>query len=275
MKQDKYSLKRALRPFSFPVALITCLVGIVSAVGLPVFDYGVALLILLGALVLQAGVNLINDYADLKLLQDQSARQKVVRNFRLGLACFLLATAIGIGLISVAGLELLILLLIGLAGGLGYTVEPINFKRRGLAVVLVFWLMGVLMVCGSYFILAGELNWSVFYRSIPVSLVSSILLLANEIRDAESDAEAGIRTLTVRIGLRAAKRLYIILLLLVAVVSLWLWLTGILSGLWWLMSLPLIYLLYKQQLSEKGRATLPPASGRFFMVFGLLYCLSL
>lgn len=275
MKQDKYSLRRALRPFSFSVALITCLVGIVSAASLPTFDYGVSLLILLGALVLQAGVNLINDYADLKRLPNQRLREQVIRNFRLGLVCFLLAAAIGVSLISVAGLELLILLLIGLAGGLGYTVEPINFKRRGLAVVLVFWLMGVLMVCGSYFILAGNLNWSIFYRSIPVSLVSSILLLANELRDAESDAVAGIRTLTVRIGLNAAKRLYIILLLLVAGVSLLLWITGILPGLWWLISLPLIYLLYKQQLTEAGRATLPPASGRFFMVFGLLYCLSL
>lgn len=275
MKHDKYSLRRALRPFSFSVALITCLVGIISAAGLPMFNYTVALLILLGALVLQAGVNLINDYADLKQLRNQSTREQVTRNFRLGLVCFLLAAAIGISLISVTGLELLVLLLIGLVGGLGYTVEPINFKRRGLAVVLVFWLMGVLMVCGSYFILVGDLSWVVFYRSIPVSLVSSILLLANEIRDVESDADAGIRTLTVRIGLRAAKHLYITLLLLVVGVSLLLWATGILPGLWWLMSLPLIYLLYKQQLSEAGRASLPPSSGRFFMLFGLLYCLSL
>lgn len=275
MTHDKYSFRRAVRPFSFSVALITCLVGIVSAAGLPVFSYGVALLILLGALVLQAGVNLINDYADLSLLKDQNARQQVIRNFRLGLACFLLATAIGIMLVSYAGLELLALLLVGLVGGLGYTVEPLNFKRRGLAVVLVFWLMGVLMVCGSYFILAGELSWSVFYRSIPVSLISSLLLLANEIRDVRSDAATGIRTLTVRIGLNAAKGVYVTLLLLVAGISLLLWVTEVVPGLWWLGSLPLIYWLYKQQLTEVGRAALPPASGRFFMVFGLLYCLSL
>ncbi|BBB27241.1 prenyltransferase [Amphritea japonica] len=275
MKQDKYSLGRALRPFSFSVALITCLVGIVSAAGLPAFNYSVAFLILLGALVLQAGVNLINDHADLKQLKNHNARQQVIRNFRLGLVCFLLASAIGVSLLSVTGLELLILLSIGLLGGLGYTVEPVNFKRRGLAVVLVFWLMGVLMVCGSYFILAGELSWSVFYRSIPVSLVSSLLLLANEIRDVRSDSAAGIRTLTVRIGLNAAKGLYVTLLLLVAGISLILWVTEVIPGLWWLGSLPLIYWLYKQQLTEAGRISLPPASGRFFMVFGLLYCLSL
>lgn len=275
MKQDKYSFDRALRPFSFPVALITCLVGIVSASELPEFSYPLALLIILGALLLQAGVNLINDHADLQYLKNSIARGRVVRNFRLGLSFFLLAAAIGIYLISYAGLGLLVLLLVGLAGALGYTVEPVNFKRRGLAVVLVFWLMGVLMVCGSYYILAGELSWLVFWRSVPVSLISSLLLLANEIRDVDSDRDAGMRTLTVRIGIDRARKLYLLLLLLVVAVASVLWIADAITGVWWLVSVPLIWLLYKQQQGSAGRASLPPASGRFFMLFGLLYCLSL
>ncbi|WP_372599090.1 prenyltransferase [Amphritea sp.] len=275
MKQDKYSFARALRPFSFPVALITCLVGIVSASEQPGFSYPLALLIILGALLLQAGVNLINDHADLQHLKNSIARGRVVRNFRLGLSFFLLAAAIGIYLISYAGLGLLVLLLAGLAGALGYTVEPVNFKRRGLAVVLVFWLMGVLMVCGSYYILAGELSWLVFWRSVPVSLISSLLLLANEIRDVESDRDTGIRTLTVRIGIDRARKLYLLLLLSVVAVASALWIADAITGVWWLVSVPLIWLLYKQQQGSAGRASLPPASGRFFMLFGLLYCLSL
>ncbi|WP_299198715.1 prenyltransferase [uncultured Amphritea sp.] len=275
MQQDKYSLGRALRPFSFAVALITCLVGIVSAFELPGFSYSIALMIIVAAVLLQAGVNLINDHADLQRLKSPVVRDRVIRNFRLGLCCFLLAAAIGIYLISHAGLGLLVLLMVGLAGALGYTVEPVNFKRRGLAVVLVFWLMGVLMVCGSYYILVGELSWPVFWRAVPVSLISSLLLLANEIRDIDSDRDAGIRTLTVRIGLDKARKLYLLLLLLVMAVAAALWFTGVISGGWWLASMPLIWWLYKQQQGAAGRASLPPASGRFFMLFGLLYCLSL
>ncbi|WP_417224655.1 prenyltransferase [Amphritea sp.] len=275
MKYDKYSLGRALRPFSFSVALITCLVGIVSAADTAGFSYPVASLILLGALLLQASVNLINDHADLQYLTDRVVRAKIVRNFRLGLGCLLVAAAVGIYLISYAGLGLLALLLVGLAGALGYTVEPINFKRRGLAVVLVFWLMGVLMVCGSYYILAGEINWLIFWRSVPVSLISSLLLLANEIRDVISDEQEGIRTLTVRLGLHRARVLYLTLLASVMVIATVLWSLGAISGFWWLASLPMIWLLYKQQQDDAGRASLPPASGRFFMLFGLLYCLSL
>ncbi|MDX2422599.1 MAG: prenyltransferase [Amphritea sp.] len=275
MKYDKYSLGRALRPFSFSVALITCLVGIVSAADTVGFSYPVASLILLGALLLQASVNLINDHADLQYLTDRVVRAKIVRNFRLGLGCLLAAAAIGIYLISYAGLGLLALLLVGLAGALGYTVEPVNFKRRGLAVVLVFWLMGVLMVCGSYYILAGEINWLIFWRSVPVSLISSLLLLANEIRDVTSDRDEGIRTLTVRLGLRRARMLYLALLVSVVVLAAVLWSVGAISGFWWLASVPMIWLLYKKQQDDIGRAMLPPASGRFFMLFGLLYCLSL
>ncbi|UTW03910.1 prenyltransferase [Amphritea atlantica] len=275
MTQDKYSLGRALRPFSFPVALITCLVGIVSASAQPGFSYPVALLIMIGALLLQAGVNLINDHADLHHLKSSSVRAQVIRNFRLGLCCLLLAAALGIYLISYTGLGLLVLLLVGLAGALGYTVEPVNFKRRGMAVVLVFWLMGVLMVCGSYYILTGELSWLVFWRSVPVSLISSLLLLANEIRDVESDRDTGIRTLTVRIGIDRARKLYLLLLLSVVVMASVLWMTDMITGGWWLVSVPLAWLLYKQQQGAQGRASLPPASGRFFMLFGLLYCLSL
>jgi len=275
MQQDKYSLGRALRPFSFSVALITCLVGIVSASDLPDFSYTTAVIIIVAAVLLQAGVNLINDYADLQRLQSRLVRARVVRNFRLGLCCFLLAAAIGIYLISYAGLGLLALLLVGLAGALGYTVEPVNFKRRGLAVVLVFWLMGVLMVCGSYYILAGEINWQIFWRAVPVSLISSLLLLANEIRDIDSDRDAGIRTLTVRIGLERGRQLYLLLLLCVIVIAAALWISGMIAGVWWLASAPLIWLLYRQQQTPQGRASLPPSSGRFFMLFGLLYCLSL
>lgn len=275
MKYDKYSLGRALRPFSFSVALITCLVGILSAADQSGFSYTMASLILLGALLLQASVNLINDHADLHCLTDSVARAKIIRNFRLGLGCLLFSAAVGIYLISYAGLGLLVLFLVGLAGALGYTVEPVNFKRRGLAVVLVFWLMGVLMVCGSYYILAGEVNWLIFWRSVPVSLISSLLLLANEIRDITSDRDEGVRTLTVRLGLRGARMLYLFLLLSVITMTAALWFWGVISDFWWLASLPMIWVLYKQQQDDIGRATLPPASGRFFMLFGLLYCFSL
>lgn len=274
-QETKYRLLRALRPFSFSVALITCLVGVVSAFQLPQFSWLIAAFILLAAVVLQAGVNLINDYSDLSLIGDSRLRLMIERNFRIGLICFLLAAMVGIYLVTYVGTGLLILLLIGLAGALGYTLEPVNFKRRGLAVVLVFWLMGVLMVCGSYYIIAGSLEWSVFWRSVPVSLISSLLLLANEIRDIDTDTAAGIRTLSVRIGRQRAQLLYRTLLLAVIVLSGLFWWLQLVSSGWWLVSLPLILLLWQRVSQSSELSKLPPDTGRFFMLFGLSYCLSL
>ncbi|KGK41033.1 hypothetical protein LH51_17725 [Nitrincola sp. A-D6] len=131
---SKYHFHRALRPFSFPVALTACLVGIASAYAEGYWLPLNVLLILLAGVLLQAGVNLINDYADLKLLPEhpnaelQLACQRIHTNYRLGLGCFLLAALIGLYLVSVTGLPLLWISLVGLVGALGYTWRQYSIK---------------------------------------------------------------------------------------------------------------------------------------------------
>jgi len=274
--QQKYSFLAALRPFSFSVALITCLVGIVSSTGSTPLNGGLAAIVLLAAVVLQAGVNLINDYSDLQWVVAPQLQQKIRRNFSYGLACFLLSAALGLYLVALLGMSLLMLLLLGLIGALGYTLEPINFKRRGLAVVLVFWLMGVLMVCGSYYVMVGYITWQVFWQALPVSLISSLLLLANEIRDWQSDQQQGIATLTVRIGFQRAVLLYRLAALAVFLIPGLLWFSGYISALWWLLALPGLWLMFANLDAEQAlRNKLPPVTGRFFLLFGILYTLSL
>ena len=123
-----------------------------------------------------------------------------------------MAGLIGLFLVWRSGWPLLVLGAVEFAGGFFYTGEPLNYKRRGLAVVLVFFLMGVLMVAGSYYAVAGTVGWRVVVSSVPVSLLVSLILLANELRDYEADVGFGIRTLTVRIGYRPGILLYCILL---------------------------------------------------------------
>jgi 1,4-dihydroxy-2-naphthoate octaprenyltransferase len=101
---------------------------------------------------------------------------------------------------------------VGFIGGYFYTGEPFNYKRRGLGVVFVFFLMGVLMVAGSYWATTGMLSLPVIWASIPVSILVSLILLTNELRDFEADARHGIRTLSVRTGYPAAVGLYLALL---------------------------------------------------------------
>lgn len=281
---SKYSFWRALRPFSFTVALVVCLTGITSAAVAVEVNGLSACLVLFGGLLLQAGVNLINDYADRAQLKHlpvspalAASLVSIERNFKAGLVCFLLASVIGLYLVTQVGLLLLGLAVLGIAGALGYTLEPINYKRRGLGVVLVFWFMGVLMVTGSYFAVSGELSAQVFWQSIPVSLLTALLLLSNELRDYEADQSAGIATLSVRIGYTYAKHLYLGAVVATYLLSVLLWLEGSVLSLWPLLP-SLLCLSAPVRLLNKTadkRVALTPLTGRLFLVFGLGYCLAL
>jgi len=277
MLVEKYRFSRALRPFSFSVALIVCLTGIMAAYREGFSDPLNAFLILSAGLLLQAGVNLINDFTDLSLLnkvQYAGAHRQIIRNFQMGLACFLLAGCIGLYLVYLSGPFLLVLSVVGFVGALGYTLEPINYKRRGLAVFFVFWLMGVLMVLGAYFIQAKVVTADVFFLSIPVSLFTSLLLLSNEIRDYEDDRDKGIRTLSVRVGYDKAILIYKMIIAAIYLTTILLGLTDILPWSYWLLlTLPIVILpcrfLHKE---GSARRQLTPETGRGYLIFGIFYC---
>lgn len=277
---EKYRFRQALRPFSFSVAFIVCLTGILVAAREGVSDLFLSFLIISAGLLLQAGVNLINDHADLGLSKsrlDFKSAALIKQNFKYGLCCFLIAAAIGIYLIFVSGIGLLWLSVLGFLGALGYTMEPVNYKRRGLAVVFVFWLMGVFMVLGSYYVMTSQISSTAFYLSIPVSIFTSLLLLSNEIRDFEADRSQGIGTLSVRIGYTAAIRLYVGLLAIAYLSSLILWGLGFLPYAWIvLFSLPLMIkpLGYLNRTAVE-RKPLTPATGVLFFAFGSAYCSAL
>lgn len=278
---NKYQFKRALRPFSFGVALTTCLIGITAAWQQGLLIPLNAVLVLVGGLLLQAGVNLINDYSDITELGDSALEKASVvaiqRNFRIGMLCFVLATPLGLYLVFDRSLALLGLFLVGLVGALGYTLRPLNYKDRGLAVLLVFWLMGVFMVAGSYVAAGGTLNTEILAQSVPISLLVSLLLLSNELRDYESDKEQGLKTLTVRAGYERARGLYVALLLLTPLSTLLLWAVDMIPAPWPLLAaLPfmLMPLRYLNRPPEERRP-LPPATGRLVMIFGLLFCVTI
>lgn len=273
------SLVRSARPFSLVVALSSCGLGLWLGVGEGAAAPGIILAVLCAGLLLQLGVNLINDKTDLHLLPDgdpATAGQRVAirLSYRIGLACLALATGIGLVLVALRGWGLLTVGIVGVVGAFAYTTEPLNYKRRGLGVPLVFWLMGVLMVLGSYMALTGEPSWHVFWHSLPLSFLISALLLANEIRDIERDLVYGIHTLSVRIGLENARRLYW------GLIGCAYGFSGLYAGLGWLpgfywLLIPLPLLLpLAHYLSAPVRTPLPLWTGRFLLLFALAYAMA-
>ncbi|MEH6825752.1 MAG: prenyltransferase [Motiliproteus sp.] len=267
---------KSLRPFSLVVALVSCGLGVALAL-LQQQGGGIrAGVIVLAGMLLQAGVNLINDQSDLPLLQDEVYRQvrRVIRRHtRWGLLCIGLSMLVGGILVIDVGWTLVGLIVLGLLGALGYTTEPIHYKRRGLGVLLVFWLMGVLMIVGAYHAMGAPLSWSIFWLSFPVSMLVALLLLSNELRDWESDRRDAVLTLVVRLGFERGRKLYLLMLAATYLLALLLWQQGLLLRLWPLLPSLLLLpeLIRLLSVSAEQRLPLAPKSGRLLLVFGVLF----
>lgn len=273
---------QALRPFSFTIALVSCLLGVVLARVEGAFRWPEALAVLAAGVLFQAGVNLINDFFEFKQgrLDDKLPLLRIAGHarsrlewqiFATGLACLALIGPIGLWLSWRAGWRLLVLGLAGVVGAYAYTGEPFNYKRRGLGVPLVFLLMGVAMIAGSQLAVAHRFTPSSLVVAVPVSALVSLLLLSNELRDFEDDGRHGIRTLTVRLGYRAGVAIYWALLLLAYGGALLLWAIGLLPAPWLLapslLALPApLRLLHA---ARQERRPLVPLTARLHFVFGL------
>lgn len=274
----KYSFLGAMRPFSLVVAIATCGLGVSLALIDRAADGWLAWLVLLTGVLLQVAVNLINDTPDLRTPGlEPSVRQAIRRNAVIGWCVMLLAIALGLYMVSVRGWPLFLLGLVGVAGAWGYTGGKVNYKQRGLGILLVFLLMGVLLIGGSYYVLTGVYTLEVFWLSLPFSLLSSLLLLSNELRDFEADRDAGIRTLIVRIGYRSGVKLYYLLVSLVYLVSALLYWTQMLPGIAMLLvtSIALVGPFNLLSAHESQRQRLTPLTGRFYLLFGATYLATL
>lgn len=284
LNPDKYRFVRALRPFSFSVALITCGLGVALAFARDHGDIFRAWLVICAGVLLQAASNLANDHADLALWRNKTgplaeeAVGKIRFNFRIAALFTSLASLMGLYLVMQVGWELMVFGLCGVLAGYFYTGEPIQYKHKGFGVPAVFLLTGVLMVSGAYYAVSGEWSNQVVEISLPVSLITAALLLSNELRDYLDDRSLHIRTLTVRLGFNASKGLYVTCLLLTYPLSFYLFIHGqIENPLFLLPSLIFVWQPVRLLMCEAGDVQLvklPPLTGRFFMIFGAGFILS-
>ena len=282
---------KALRIPSLVIAAASCGLGVVLAYRDGRGDVLNAIAVMVTGLALQAGVNLVNDFFEFRQrkVDDKVAwlgfsttdREFLeVLIFLVGLAFFGLAGLVGLFLAWRSGWGLIALGLFGFAGGFFYTGEPLNYKRRGLAVVLVFFLMGVPMIAGSYLGVAGRATTQVLLRvclqAVPVSILVSAILLGNEIRDYDSDSRYGIQTLAVRVGYRRAVGLFCALAMAAYAVAAVLLAAGLFPHARLLpIAAPLVVppVLF-MRLPAQRRGPLIPLVMLHHLVFGTLFCLT-
>jgi 1,4-dihydroxy-2-naphthoate octaprenyltransferase len=215
----------ATRPKTLPAAVAPVVVGAAAALGDRVFSPLPALAALAGALLLQIGVNLANDYFDFGRGIDAPDRKGPLRVTQAGLippgqvrggmvAAFALAALVGLYLVARGGVPILAVGIASILSALAYSGGPWPLASLGVADLFVFVFFGPVAVCGTYFVQAGALSGAAAAASIGPGLLITAILVVNNLRDIETDARAGKRTLAVRLGPRGSLAEYQLLLAL-------------------------------------------------------------
>lgn len=216
----------AARPRTLPAAVAPVLVGTAAAVfaadDLP--RLGGFIAALLASILIQIGTNLANDYSDARRGADSADRLGPVRVTSAGLItpkrvltatwiAFGLAALLGLYLAWLAGWIILVVGVVSIAAGFLYTGGPRPYGYAGLGEIFVFIFFGLVSVNGSYYVQLEELAWLPFGLSIAVGMISTAILVVNNVRDIDSDRRAKKNTLAVRIGREKTRRLFVFLML--------------------------------------------------------------
>ena len=227
----------AARPRTLPAAIAPVLVGTALAGFAHVFHPLRFVAALLGALFIQVGTNLSNDYSDARRGADAEDRLGPVRVTAGGLVpprqvliatyvSFGLAVLFGIYLIAVAGWELLLVGAASILAGVAYTGGPKPYGYEGLGEVFVFLFFGVVAVVGSFFVQVKALHWEAFALAVPVGLLAAGILVVNNARDIDSDRRAGKRTLAVKLGRERTRTMHATIIYLSYPLTLVTWVFG-------------------------------------------------
>jgi 1,4-dihydroxy-2-naphthoate octaprenyltransferase len=210
----------AARPRTLPAAVAPVLVGTAAAVeASDDFRLGAFLAALIGSIFIQIGTNLANDYSDAKRGADTVDRLGPVRVTAAGLVtprrvltatwvAFAVAVACGVYLAVVAGPVILAVGVVSILAGVLYTGGPRPYGYAGLGEAFVFLFFGLVAVNGSYFVQLERLDWLPFALSIPVGMLSTAILVVNNLRDTDTDRRVGKRTLAVRLGRERTRGLF-------------------------------------------------------------------
>jgi 1,4-dihydroxy-2-naphthoate octaprenyltransferase len=209
----------AARVPTLTASIAPVLVGTAAAAGAGSFRPVAALAALAGAVAIQVGTNYSNDALDFLHGADTTQRRGPARATQSGLlsarqvligsyVCFGIAALAGLYLIALRGWPVLVAGVLSIAAGIAYTANPLRLGYRGLGDLFVFIFFGVIAVVGSDYVQTGDVRRPALLASIAPGLLAVAILVANNLRDVETDRAAGKRTLAVRLGVPATRMQY-------------------------------------------------------------------
>ncbi len=201
----------AIRPKTLAASVCPVVIGTAMAFGDGVWHWPTAGLCLLGALCIQIGTNLANDYFDFKKGTDTFERIGPTRVSQAGLIkpqtvmigfilAFLIAGLISLKLIERGGWPIAAIGIASIISGLAYTAGRFALGYIGLGELFVLIFFGPVAVAGTYYVQSLEMNVAILLAGLAPGMISVGILAINNLRDMETDFKSNKRTLAVRFG---------------------------------------------------------------------------
>jgi len=221
----------AARPKTLTAAVAPVLAGTGLAAHHGVLSWGPASAALLGAMLIQIGTNFANDYYDFVRGGDTEARVGPVRVTQAGILppaavkramvlVLALAMAVGVYLVWVGGWPIVWIGLSSVACAVLYTGGPFPLAYHGLGDLFVFVYFGLVAVSGTYFVQGLAWPPDALLAGAALGALNTAILVVNNLRDLDTDARTGKRTLAVRLGAGPTKAEYVLALGVAAAVPL-------------------------------------------------------
>ncbi len=214
---------QAARPKTLTAAAAPVLVGAGLAEAHGAFALFPVVAAFSGAVLIQIGTNLANDYYDFVRGADTTNRVGPVRVTQAGLippaqvwwgmvAVLAAAAAVGVYLVFVGGWPIVWIGLASLVCAVAYTGGPYPLAYHGLGDPFVLVFFGLIAVGGTYWVQVLAFPADVLLAGVGIGALSTAILVANNLRDLDTDTAAGKRTLAVRLGRNRSRVEYALLM---------------------------------------------------------------
>jgi 1,4-dihydroxy-2-naphthoate octaprenyltransferase len=209
----------AARPPTLLAAVAPVLVGCGLAAGDGVLRWDATVATLAAAVLINIAANFANDASDAARGTDTPDRigppravatgMLTARQVWVGTAVVVaIAAAIGVYLAWISSWLIIAIGLAAIVAMLGYTGGPWPYGYHGLGEVFVFVFFGLAAVVGSRFVHDATAPLDAWLLAIPVGFLVTAILVANNIRDIDTDRAAGKHTLAVALGRSGTRILF-------------------------------------------------------------------
>lgn len=207
------------RPRTLAAAVVPVAVGTAASEELVAWRLMCALA---AALLLQVAVNYANDLSDgvRGIDVDRAGPRRLVAaglvppaRMKAAVAVTVVgAAAVSLPLVLAVGPELIGVGALSIAAALTYSGGPSPYASHALGEVFVFVFFGLVATIGSAYVQVDRIVPPAVVAAVPVGFIAAAILVVNNLRDIPSDADAGKRTLAVRLGRDHTRRLFVALI---------------------------------------------------------------